>query len=299
MRRIALLVVLALYALSGIAVANPGGCPDPNAPTCGITGGVHADQAGGDFHGLIMVADQPEVLERAAHAGTQAGCGDCVWTLVLMCLDNTPGDGHDQHPCVGVNGSQLCKPKQLAFRLYLTTDAVTNELVDTLCLGGTDDVVPVGDIAAADVADFLKDVTPPELDVQFQPPNGALTGLPTYVQASPPADLRPQLFGGGDPRVTETITIAPQHYVWQWGDGTDGLATDDPGGRYPTGHVTHTYTDAGTLHGTLTTQWGATYTITVAGETFGPYVATGGLVPRTQSFTLPVRSAHSRLVSGR
>jgi hypothetical protein len=288
----AALALLGIPAFGSIEV----GCHSIITPVCA---GVGGDQGEGDFHGLIMVDGQPDVLERAATSGTQPGCGDCVWTLVLMCVDNRPGGPPGDIGCVGAHAPAICKPPKVAFRLYLTTDAVTNELIDTLCLGNTKDVVPVGDIAAADVADYLKDVTPPDLDVTFQPPTGALTGLPTYFQALPPADLKPQSFGGGDPRVSENITISPKHYVWSWGDGTDGLATDDPGGPYPTGTVTHTYTTAATINGTLTTQWSATYTITVAGQTFGPYVATGGLVPRTQSFGITVRSAHSRLVSGR
>ncbi|MDQ1695076.1 MAG: hypothetical protein QOJ03_429, partial [Frankiaceae bacterium] len=53
----------------------------------------------------------------------------------------------------------------------------------------------------------------------------------------------------------------------------------------------------GHLHGELTTRWSATYTITVAGQTFGPYAATGGVVARIQQFALTVASAHSHLVS--
>src|SRR3954451_20932870 len=114
-------------------------CMNPNSVHCD-QGSVTADQAEGDFHGLIMVPGQPGVLDRAAHSGTQPGCGDCTWTLIMMCLTNLPGASHDQTPCVGASGSRLCRPRQTAFRLYLTTDAVTNELVDTLCLGGTEDV---------------------------------------------------------------------------------------------------------------------------------------------------------------
>jgi hypothetical protein len=167
--------------------------------------------------------------------------------------------------------------------------------VSTLCLGGANDVVAVSDIAAADIDRYLKRVTPPDLTIAVQPPDGVVANLPAYFRVRPPSDLVPHPFGG--PQITETITITPAHFTWAWGDGSTER-TDDPGGRYPDGSLTHVYTTAGHLHGSVTTRWTATYTITVAGETFGPYDATGGPVPHTQSFTVTVTSAHSHLVDG-
>src|SRR4051795_7844389 len=289
-----LLIVLALLA-SAIATSATAdsGCGVFTSGDCGVS----ATPTQGMFHGLIAVKGQPDVLQAASRSGTAAGCGDCVWTLVMMCLANTPNDPHNQQPCVGAARSLKCRPGQTAFRLYLTTATVTNELVETLCLGGIDDVIPVGDIAVADVARYLKDITPPELLLRSQPPRQAIAGLPAYFMVRTPVDLQPTQLTSNAQDIVETITIAPLHFDWSWGDGTPELATDDPGAPYPDGHVTHTYAAGGTVHGSVTTQWGATYTITTAGRTFGPYDATGGVVPRTQTFTLPVATAHSHLVS--
>jgi hypothetical protein len=246
---------------------------------------------------LIAVKGRPDILETAAHSGTAAGCGDCVWTLVMMCLVNTPTDPHNQQPCTAAGNAAKCKHGQTAFRLYLTTKAVANDLVATLCLGGTDDIVPVGDIAAADVARYLHDVHPPDLVMQTQPPRSAIAGLATYFMVRPPTDLQPTTLATNDQGIVETITIAPLHYTWSWGDGSDDLTTDDAGAPYPDGHVTHTYSTGGHVHGSVTAQWGASYTITVAGQTFGPYDATGGVVPHSQTFDLPIATAHSHLVS--
>lgn len=244
-----------------------------------------------------MVPGQPDVLATAAHSGTQPGCGDCTWTLIIACIFDRPDQhSHDTTPCAGLGLSPQCDRGQSLFRLYLTTHDVTNQLVDTLCLGGTAQVIPVGDIAAADVQRYLKDVHPPDMTVRFQPPHGVLAGLPTYVMVEPPTDLAPQQFGG--PQVVENITITPEHFTWSWGDGTADLRTDDPGAPYPDGNVTHTYDTAGHVTGALTTEWAATYTITVEGATFGPYDATGGTVSRTQPFTLTVDRARSHLISG-
>src|SRR4051812_26606477 len=83
--------------------------------------GGAAAKARGQCRGLIALEGQPDVLQTAAHSGTAAGCGDCVWTLVMMCLANTPNDPHNQQPCVGAARSLKCRPGQTAFRLYLTT----------------------------------------------------------------------------------------------------------------------------------------------------------------------------------
>ena len=282
-----------LIAPSAPAYAEDG-CGTILNPYCSA---LVADKEQGEFHGLIAVKGQPDVLAVAGRSGTKPGCGDCVWTLVMMCVANTPVDPHDQQPCIGAGRALKCRRGQTAFRLYLSTADTTNRLVDTLCLGGIDDVIPVGDLAAADVARWLKDVTPPSLVLQSQPPRESLAGLATYFVVRPPGDLHATTLSADPHGIVETITIAPLHYTWSWGDGTDGLSTDDPGAPYPDGRVTHTYTAAGDFRGTLTAEWGASYTITVDGQTFGPYDATGGLVPHTQTFTVPVTTAHSHLVS--
>lgn len=253
-----------------------------------------ADQRVGDFHGLIMVPGQPSVLDTAAHSGTKAGCGDCTWTLILACLYNLPSQPQNQDNCTGASDSAHCGKGQMQFRLYLTTDAETNRFIDVLCLGGAKDVVPVGDQAAADVARYLKDVTPPLLDLHLDPPNGIPAGMPAYFWVRPPTNLAPVPFGGG--QISETITLAPTRYDWAWGDGSSSGWTTDAGAPYPSGTLTHTYDVAGRYHGTVTTEWGGTYTITLLGQTFGPYTAIG-TVTRTQPFDTLVLSAHSTLVS--
>lgn len=287
-----LLVVVLASASTSVLAGGSSPCLDPNNPSCDQHS-VTADQAEGDFHGLIAVNGQPDVLALAARSGSQPGCGDCSWTLVIACVLDTPLDPHNQINCAGATGGQRCPRNQTAYRLYLTTNDTANRLVDTLCLGSPRDVIPVGDQAQADVERYLKDVVPPQMQITVQPPNGVLSNLPAYFQAQQPA-LHPQQFGG--PQVTETITITAAHYTWEWGDNTAPLATDDPGGPYPDGQVTHTYDSAAHVTVALTTEWSATYTITVAGDTFGPYNATG-TVQRTQRFPIVVDRARSHLIS--
>ncbi|MDQ1698726.1 MAG: hypothetical protein QOG34_589 [Frankiaceae bacterium] len=284
-----LLLAASFLGLAVPAASASSGCGDLTTSMCGVS----ADQAHGDFHGLIMVRDQPDVLDRAANAGTTPGCGDCVWEIILACPTNLAG-APDAAACGAASAAPRCRPGQQLYRLYLTTRATTNKLEGALCLGDIADVIAVGNIAAADVARYLRDVTPPPMTINTSPPTGTLVGLPTYFKTRPPANLAPAPFGGPD--VHETITLAPSAYDWNWGDGESSGWITDPGDTYPRGTVTHTYATGTIARGTLTTRWGGSYTITVAGRTFGPYNAIG-TVTRTQPYTLTVFTARSQLVS--
>lgn len=284
------LVLLAPIALYFSSADADTGCGDLTTSLCGVT----AQQARGDFRGLIMVRDQPDVLDRAAVAGTTAGCGDCVWEIILSCPTNLAGAPEDDAACGAAATAPRCRPGQELYRLYLTTSAVTNKFEGGLCLGDIADVVPIGNIAAADVDRYLRDVAPPDLVLTTSPPRGTLVSLPTYFQVRPPTGLAPAPFGG--PEVHETITLSPSAYQWSWGDGSTGDWMTDAGGTYPHGTLTHRYTRGGVAAGSVTTRWGGTYTITVAGRTFGPYAALG-TVTHEQQFTLAVYTARSQLVS--
>ena len=286
--------IVALLLVIGITPASADstdGCN--NLITSQCPGTARADQVRGDFHGLIMVPGQPGVLDTAAHSGTRPGCGDCEWTLIVACLRNDPNQADDQGGCTGAAESAHCTRGQLLYRLFLTTDAARNQLVDTLCLGGPSDVVPVGEQAALDVQRYLKDVTPPNLDLHVSPPKGVPAGMPAYFWVRAP-QFDPVPFGNG--QITETITIKPARYDWTWGDGNASGWTTDAGAPYPNGTLTHIYDVSGTYAGHVVTEWGGTYTITVAGQTFGPYDAIGTVTKR-QPFSTTVLEAHSTLVS--
>jgi hypothetical protein len=240
-----------------------------------------------------MVPGAPGVLDTAAHSGTKPGCGDCEWTLILACLHNDPNHPENQDPCTGAVDNTRCAKGQLFFRLFLSTQAVRNQLVDVLCLGGPTDVVPVGQQAALDVQRYLQDVKPPKLELHVAPPKGVPAGMPAYFWVRAP-HVDPVPFGNG--QITETITIKPERYDWTWGDGKTSGWTTDAGAPYPDGTLTHTYDVAGHYAGHVLTEWGGTYTITIAGRTFGPYDAIG-TVTKTQAFTTTVLEAHSTLVS--
>lgn len=205
LRSVCLLLLAAMVATAtgsaSLAFANP--CSGRSVATCG---GVTADQPHGDFHGLIAVTGHPDVLAAGAHAGSQPGCGDCVWTLLSACPHSAPNPAGADSLCHGAVGAPNC-PRGVLERLYLSDQVVTFELRATLCLRAGEHVVPVGDLARADVDRYLKNVRPPRLAITTKPGHETLAGLPTYFTAAPPRTLGPHPFGGG--QVTEAITLAP------------------------------------------------------------------------------------------
>ncbi len=230
------------------------------------------------------MSSDSSLLNKAAHSGTEPGCGDCVWTVVPDCPNASPATGTASENCYGSTHNARCKKGQYAELIFLSTKNSGFAPQGVYCLGRGARIIDVGRIARLNVERYLKDVTPPPLRVTLDP-STSLAGLATKVTAGPPASLRPRPFGGSG--VTETITIAPARELWRWGDGTSATFAPGKDGMI---HAAHTYSSGGHVHADVSTTWGATYTITYQGQTFGPYNATGTL---TQDQTLPVRVATS------
>jgi hypothetical protein len=275
------------------ANTDRGHCVDVDENACG-----HAYESDGAFHGLISVrGGDGSVIAAGTHAsgGGGSGCLDCVWTLVLACPNNGPDEHGGQVGCAGAAGGPQCEPDQTAYRLYLQTKTERKHLVDQVCLGGLDDVLPVGQRAAQAAATYMKDLRPPAADVRTQPARGILVQLPVYFIVHPPAPA-PAAFG--PPALTEKITISSASYQWNWGDHSQPTSTTSAGGPYPSGDVTHTYHQHGPVTATLTSTWTGSYTFTVGGHTLGPFPA-AGTASRSQPVHLMLHEAHSHLISGR
>lgn len=289
-RSAAVIGLLALCITSAVAAAKlaPSAADDCGTLPISVSCGVGSDSSNGYFHGVIGVTGQDWVLDLSSRSGNSPGCGDCVWAVVLDCPQSHP-DQPDTAGCAGMNGGSHCPPDALPYRLYLTTSTISNELVGTICLGGGRQVVLVGQDAGADVDRYLHDVTPPDLLIRHRPHGATLTGLATYFWAAvPPGSLGPVAFG--DATVSEQITLVPQDYDWDWGDGTSS-------GWLPVGTTAeHRYFTSGAVPGMLTTRWGATYTATFEGRTVGPFPAVGH-VDRPQPFIERVDISNPVLVA--
>jgi hypothetical protein len=241
---------------------------------------------------LIALTTDASLIQRAAHSGTEPGCGDCVWTVVEDCPNASPSNPGQQIGCYSATHDPHCRKHQYAERIFLSTKSTGFADEGVYCIGGQSRIVAVGDIALSDVDRYLKDVTPPDLVVSFDP-GTSLAGLATKVFAAPPSSLKPQPFGGQG--VTETITVAPAREQWTWGDGTSATFTPASSGEI---RASHTYLAGGHDTAGVRTTWGATYTITYQGQTFGPYDATGTLTEQqsravTVATSTPVLVSHS------
>ena len=96
----------------------------------------------------------------------------------------------------------------------------------------------------------------PELTTRQQPPGEALVGLPVIFFTDSPTT---QTFTVDIRGFTVVIAATATTYAWDTGDGTV-LTTPDPGAPYPDQTITHDYS-SGTYTASLTTTWGATYSV--------------------------------------
>ncbi|MBV9486618.1 MAG: hypothetical protein JO246_11220 [Frankiaceae bacterium] len=277
----AVVVAMTLIATTSVAVAaTSDDCGTLESGTCGVHGG-----GGQQFHGVIAVTNAPWVYDRALRSGAP-GCGDCTWSMVIACPDNGDGDPTGPTQCEEALHAKKCHADQTLYRVYLNTSSLTDVAEGTVCLGGDGRVIPISQIAMGDVDRYVKNVRPPNLLISTRPRDGTLAGLLTYFRARTPGPLRSVRFGGSG--VTETITIETSELNWHFGDRHSS-------GWSRTNRATHTYTYGGVEHGRLRTRWSATYTVSYAGRTSGPYDATGR-VAQTQPFSLRVHHTRPVLV---
>ncbi|MGY1812802.1 hypothetical protein [Blastococcus sp. SYSU D00820] len=108
----------------------------------------------------------------------------------------------------------------------------------------------------AEVFRYFQQLPLPRLTTQQQPPGNALVGLPVVFFTDDPVT---QTFTVDIRGFTVDIVATAQSYTWHTGDGAH-LTTTDPGAPYPDHTVTHDYA-AGTYTASLTTTWGATFSV--------------------------------------
>jgi hypothetical protein len=96
----------------------------------------------------------------------------------------------------------------------------------------------------------------PQLTTRQQPPGQALVGLPVifFTDSSTSQTFTVDIRG-----FTVVIIAHATSYAWDTGDGTV-LTTTDPGAPYPDQTITHDYS-SGSYTASLTTTWGATYSV--------------------------------------
>ncbi len=131
---------------------------------------------------------------------------------------------------------------------------------------------------------YFQELPLPQLTTRQQPPGNALVGLPVIFYTDDPTE---QTFTVDIRGFTVVIVARATAFSWDTGDGTV-LTTTEPGAAYPHQTITHDYA-SGSYTASLTTTWGATYTVdggvpaTVPGTTTtaGPPVTFTVLQART------------------
>jgi hypothetical protein len=128
----------------------------------------------------------------------------------------------------------------------------------------------------------------PQLTTRQQPPGQALVGLPVIFFTD---SANAQTFTVDIRGFTVDIAATVTSYTWDTGDGAV-LTTTDPGAPYPDQTITHDYS-SGTYTASLTTTWGATFSVDggVAAQVPGTTTTQGAPV------TFSVRQARTVLTN--
>lgn len=104
--------------------------------------------------------------------------------------------------------------------------------------------------------DFEKQIQTPQ--VQMSPPSGQVAVDKDVFAFSTAAT---QTITENVEGVTLTITVEPQRFEWDWGDGSVTDSGSDSGAPWPDGTVTHQYSDVGVYRIIGRVHWRATWSV--------------------------------------
>lgn len=244
-RRAATWIVLTTLAAGvGLVSAAPAGAgDDPD-----VTPGGGSVTATDTDTGVVLGSEPP--------AGSTGTGPPATYDLDLVEGLSPEGDGYDNtDACWGIVLAEGDSGMSWAEVAQQQQD------FDDPYLYGACPVEDTFDLVAYITQAWQSEVQPPPPSPLAIAPGKALTGLTAYLEI------------GGDPNPTTTlpnpigpdvvITMTPR-YVVHWGDDTT-TETRSQGGPYPSGDVTHTYTETGAVHLTVEAYWTATWSAGGAG----------------------------------
>lgn len=214
--------------------------------------------SGGSVMGALYIAGGGDIVRRQQAA--PPGCPGCVWTVAYICDVRVSSDS--QGECNG--GSNLCANARQLVHVELTIDGKPDNSYDYCPTTRA----PPRPVALAAVVATLRDKAQQSAHaaapaVRYQPRDGAITQLPTYF-AVDEAGRTPTSFTvavAAAPEIALDVTVTPTAWTWDFGDGGRPLMTSDPGGDYPDGNVTHTYTRRGPVTVTTATTSAVTHLV--------------------------------------
>lgn len=108
-------------------------------------------------------------------------------------------------------------------------------------------------VAATSLSDRISKSLP-TAGISYQPNFQPLINVPVYFWSDVPT-----LFRSKVDLIGESIDVAMRpSFSWSFGDGTFATSID-PGGPYPSGKITHVYSNPGTYPVILITTWGGSF----------------------------------------
>lgn len=140
-------------------------------------------------------------------------------------------------------------------------------------------------VAATSLSDRISK-TLPTGGISYQPNFQPLINVPVYFWTDIPAIFHSKVDLIGE---VIDVTMRPS-FTWAFGDG-GFTSTTDPGGPYPNGKVTHTYSRPGIYPVVLLTTWGGTFTHN------GAERAITGEIKKTTALTITVVAAPTRFTN--
>jgi hypothetical protein len=105
-------------------------------------------------------------------------------------------------------------------------------------------------------------------------PGYVVTGLRAYLETG---NETTHTFPTIDTVLGGLSISASSTYTVDWGDGTTTGPHDSSGGKYPSGTITHVYTDTGILDITVTQNWTATWSLAGQSGTISGLSSSGTL----------------------
>jgi hypothetical protein len=140
-------------------------------------------------------------------------------------------------------------------------------------------------VAATSLSDRISKSLPTG-GISYQPNYQPLINVPVYFWNDMPPIFRSKVDLIGE---VIDVTMRPS-FTWAFGDGAF-KSTTDPGGPYPNGQITHTYSRPGVYPVVLLTTWGGTFSHN------GIERAITGEIKKTTALTITVVAAPTRFTN--
>jgi len=140
-------------------------------------------------------------------------------------------------------------------------------------------------VAATSLSDRISKALP-TTGVAYQPNFQPLINVPVYFWCDMPPIFRSKVDLIGE---VIDVTLRPS-FAWAFGDGSF-KSTTDPGGPFPKGKITHTYSNPGTYPVVLVTTWGGTFAHN------GVERAITGQIRKVTALTITVVAANTRFTN--